>query len=197
MRRAQETSAATAAASNADKDEVCLRGNSTLMGHIPNTRHSTPRCKMSMSSRGERDQSVRGATSRRMQRGRLTPERDLCSPSIHASFAASAAAADTGTREHSSCPVAFACRRCRRRCRRRRFAKLASKTRTAAAEAVSREGYRARTLLPRSGGVGGARRVPPLPPARHLRRAAQRRLAPRPPLATFPPLSGRASLLNE
>ena len=130
------------------------------------------RCKTSMSSsemsRGEIRVCVRGATSRRMQRGRLTPERDLCSPYIHAfSSPFSAAAADTGTREHSSCPVAFACRRrrrrCRRRCRRRRhFAKLASKTRTA----VSCEGYRARTLLPRT--LARSLAPPPL-----LRRATE------------------------
>ena len=59
------------------------------------------------------------------------------------------AADAAGTREQGSCPVAFVCRHC---CRRRRhFAKLAPATAVAA-----HEGYRARTLHPRSGVSGGA-----------------------------------------
>ena len=68
---------------------VGCRCNSTLMGHIPNSRHSTPLAASEMQNVDvvprwrERSESTRGATSRRMQRGRLTPERDLCSPPTH------------------------------------------------------------------------------------------------------------------
>ena len=67
----------------------------------------------------------------------------------HAPRAADAAR----TREQGSCPVAPVRRH---RCRRRRhFAKLASAA-AAAAAVAAHEGYRARTLLPRSGVSGGA-----------------------------------------